>query len=169
MKYNPKRVHILENGQYMEITNEDHEYRKATDAAYAERYFFPIHGDLLEVKREDYEELYRAKERMRYIKRKEIENGTLSLDAFDSEDDNGIDFIPSDDEDVAESVARQDEHAYIRHMVELLPQDERYLIEEHFYKNVSQIELAERLGVDQSTISRRITKICAKLKIFLEN
>lgn len=35
MKYAPKKVFIKENENYIEITNEEHERRKATDEQYA--------------------------------------------------------------------------------------------------------------------------------------
>ena len=170
MKTVPIEVFILENGQYVSITNNEHELRKATDPEYAKRSFYPIQGRLMEVSKQDYDELYRADERMRYVKAVEIKKGQLSLDAFfDDEDDEATDFIPCDDEDIAEQVADKLMIEKLRDCITLLSQEEQYLVIEHFFKNVSQIELGEKLNVDNSTISRRIAKILPKLKKFLEN
>ena len=56
----------------------------------------------------------------------------------------------------------------LRKAVDALPEDEKTLIVRHFYNGVPQTELAKKYGVNQSNISRRISKILAKLKIFLE-
>lgn len=67
MKYAPKKVFIKENGIYIEITNEEHESRKATDEQYAKRKFLPLHGMLMEVDKEFYDEFYRQKDRDEYL------------------------------------------------------------------------------------------------------
>ncbi len=43
------------------------------------------------------------------------------------------------------------------------------ILEEHFIKGISQVELAGFYGVNQSSISRKISRIVKKLKKFLEN
>lgn len=53
--------------------------------------------------------------------------------------------------------------------MDALPEDEKALIVAHFYDEVPQTELAERYGVSQQAISKKIAKIRAKLKKLLEN
>ena len=60
-KYAPRKVFILENGEYVELTYEEFESRKANDPTYEDRYFIPVQGFLLEVSQECYEDFYRAK------------------------------------------------------------------------------------------------------------
>ena len=48
-KYAPRKVFILENGEYVELTYEEFESRKANDPTYEDRYFIPVQGFLLEV------------------------------------------------------------------------------------------------------------------------
>lgn len=38
-KYAPRKVFILENGEYVELTYEEFESRKANDPTYEDRYF----------------------------------------------------------------------------------------------------------------------------------
>ena len=95
-------------------------------------------------------------------------HGLLSIDAFDSEDDNGTDFLQADVEDVSETVAHLQLLDKLRKAVDALPEDEKALIVQHFYDGVPQTELAKKHSVNQSNISRRISKILAKLKNLLE-
>ncbi len=170
MKTVPIEVFIFENGQYVSITNNEHELRKATDPEYAKRSFYPIQGRLMEVSKQDYDELYRADERMRYVKAVEIKKGQLSLDAFfDDEDDEATDFIPCDDEDIAEQIADKLMIEKLRSVLPLLSEDEYVLIHKHYFENIPETELAKFYGVSQQAISKRMLKIRAKLKNFIEN
>ena len=167
-KYAPRKVFILENGGYVELTYEEFENRKDNDPSYESRFFIPIQGFLLEVDREHYEDFYRTKDRLTYLKRLDIKYGLLSIDAFDTEDDNGTDYISDDTEDVADTVAHLLLLDKLRLIIDMLPEDEKELIIAHFYKGKSQTKLAEEYGVNQSNISRRISKILAKIKKLLE-
>ena len=100
-KYAPRKVFILENGEYVELTYEEFESRKANDPTYEDRYFIPVQGFLMEVSKEHYKDFYRAKEREAYLKKLNAKYGLLSIDAFDNEDDNGTDYIQAETEDVA--------------------------------------------------------------------
>ena len=53
-KYAPRKVFILENGEYVELTYEEFESRKANDPTYEDRYFIPVQGFLMEVSKEHY-------------------------------------------------------------------------------------------------------------------
>ena len=92
-EYAPRKVFILENGEYIELTNEEFEHRKVTDPTYADKLFLPVQGCLLETDRTHYADFYRDKERQRYLKKLDEIHGLLSIDAFDNEDDNGTDYI----------------------------------------------------------------------------
>ena len=168
-KYAPRKIFILENGEYIELTNEDFERRKGNDPTYADRYFIPVQGFLLEVSQEHYEDFYRAKERERYIRKLDVKYGLLSIDAFDTDDDNGTDYISGETEDVAETVARLLLLDKLRAAIPMLTKDERKLIKEHFEEGIPQTELAKIYGISQQAVSKRIARICAKLKIILEN
>ena len=93
MKYTPKKVYVKENDNFIEITNEEHESRKATDEQYAERWFVPLQGCLLEVDEQFYIEYYKEYERNRYLAALDRKNRILSIEAFDTEDENGVDFM----------------------------------------------------------------------------
>jgi RNA polymerase sigma factor (sigma-70 family) len=49
-----------------------------------------------------------------------------------------------------------------------LSEDERPLIHELFFNKKSESQIAKSIGVNQSTISRRLSKILSKLKSLIE-
>ena len=169
MKYAPKKVFIKENEIFIEITNEEHESRKATDEQYAKRWFIPLQGCLLEVDEQFYIEYYKEYERNRYLATLDRKNKVLSIEAFDSEDDNGVDFIVDEDEDVERQVTDKLMAEHIRYIVSLLPSDERELIESLYFKGYSERQWSKISGIPQRTICYRKNVILQKLKKILKN
>ena len=169
MKYAPKKVFIKENEIFIEITNEEHKSRKATDEQYAKRWFIPLQGCLLEVDEQFYIEYYKEYERNRYLATLDRKNKVLSIEAFDSEDDNGVDFIVDEDEDVERHVTDKLMIEKLRSVLPLLSDDEQLLIKRHYYENISETELAKIYGITQQAISKKMVKIRTKLKNLIEN
>lgn len=60
MKYAPKKVFILDNGSYTELSYEEFCSLKENDISYADKFFIPLHGMLLEVTEETYRDFYKA-------------------------------------------------------------------------------------------------------------
>ncbi len=169
MKYAPKKVFIKENEIFIEITNEEHESRKATDEQYAKRWFVPLQGYLLEVDEQFYTEYYKEYERNRYLAALDRKNKVLSIEAFDTEDENGADFIVDEDQDVIQQVTDKLMIEKLRSVLPLLSEDELLLVRRHYYDNIPETELAKIYGVSQQAISKRMLKIRAKLKNLMEN
>ena len=169
MKYTPKKVYIKENDNFIEITNEEHESRKATDEQYAKRWFVPLQGCLLEVDEQFYIEYYKEYERNRYLAALDRKNRILSIEAFDTEDENGVDFIVDEDEDVEKQVTDKLMAEKLRSVLLLLSEDEQLLIQRHYYENIPETELAKIYGITQQAISKKMIKIRAKLKNLIEN
>ena len=168
MKYAPKKVFIKENDVYIEITNEEHEARKATDKQYAKRWFVPMHGMLMEVEEEFYKDFYRQKERDDYLSWR-AKNKDISYNDYDTEECSGEDMLIDPDDDVATQVTDKLMLEKLCSVLPLLPEDEYKLIHEHYFLGISQVELSALYGRNQSNISRKIARILEKLKNFLEN
>ena len=168
MKYAPKKVFIKENDVYIEITNEEHEARKATDKQYAKRWFVPMHGMLMEVEEEFYKDFYRQKERDDYLSWR-AKNKDISYNDYDTEECSGEDMLIDPDDDVATQVTDKLMLEKLRSVLPLLPEDEYKLINERYFLGISQVELSALYGRNQSNISRKIARILEKLKNFLEN
>ena len=168
MKYAPKKVFRKENNIYIEITNEEHEARKAMDKQYAKRWFVPMHGMLMEVEEAFYKDFYRQKERDDYLSWR-AKNKDISYNDYDTEECSGEDMLVDPDDDVATQVTDKLMLEKLRSVLPLLPEDEYKLIHEHYFLGISQVELSALYGRNQSNISRKIARILEKLKNFLEN
>lgn len=82
MKYAPKKVFILENGKYKEITYSELQELEQSDKSYAKKFFLPLYGMLMEVTAETYKAYYRDKRRQKYIDERSLLNGDVSYDAL---------------------------------------------------------------------------------------
>lgn len=165
-KQAPRKVFVLENNQYIALTYEEFECRKAHDPAYGSKWFLPVQGCLVETDRPHYSAFYRDKERQKYLNKVERDLGLLSIDAFDS-DAYGTTAYHA--EDVADLLAHEECLRKLQKALRTLNPEERKLIDLHFYQDFSQADIAARLGVSQQAISKRLRKICEKMKKLLEN
>ena len=169
VKYAPKKVFILENGLYKEITYSELKQLEQADKSYMDKLFLPLHGMLMEVTEETYKEYYRDKRRQKYIDERSKLNGDVSYNALDTDEMLGENVFADTKTDVEAEVINKMTVAELRKAFLLLSPDEKALIVEHFFDEKSQIELSKQYGVNQSNISRKINRIISKLKKFLEN
>lgn len=169
MKYAPKKVFILENGVYREISYNELKQLEQADKSYMDKFFLPLHGMLMEVTEETYKEYYRDKRRQKYIDERSKLNGDVSYNALDTDETLGEDILADRRTDVEMQVINQMTVEQLRKAFLLLSPDEKALIIEHFFDEKSQVELSKQYGVNQSNISRKINHIISKLKKFLEN
>ena len=169
MKYAPKKVFILENGNYKEITYGELKQLEQADKSYMDKFFLPLHGMLMEVTEATYKEYYRDKRRQKYIDERSKLNGDVSYNALDTDETLGEDVFADEKTDVEAEVINKMTVAELRKAFFLLSPDEKALIVEHFFDEKSQVELSKQYGVNQSNISRKINRIISKLKKFLEN
>lgn len=168
MKYAPRKVFILHNGEYQEISLEEHIARREADEEYQQKKFIALHGMIMEVSPKDYIAFYRARRRQKYLAEAATERGDVSYDALTTDEYNGENVLVDPAENIAEALVWKATVDKLRLIVSTLPEDEKKLIIAHFYNGKSQTALAEEYGVNQSNISRRIGRILAKIKKLLE-
>ena len=165
----PKKVFVLENGSYTEITYEELCHRKQTDISYSDKLFIFLHGMLMEVTEEAYRDFYRAKRRQKYIAERSRKNGDFSYDMLTTDDFNGEDILVDDSEPLDEQVVRKIMVDKLRCAMFILSENEQELIREIFFEELSERTLAGKYGVSQVAIHKRKVKILNKLKKLLEN
>lgn len=168
MKYSPQKVFILKNKEYIEISYK--EFCKLTEEnSNIERYkyFLPLHGMLMEVTEDSYREFYKDQRRQKYLDERSIQNGDFSYDMLTTDEFNGEEILVDESQDIGEMVADRIMVDKLQQAIHLLSEEERMLIQQHFFLEISQMELSGMYGVNQSNISRRITKILQKLKKYL--
>ena len=168
MKYAPKKVFILENGNYKEITCGELKQLEQADKSYMDKFFLPLHGMLMEVTEEAYKEYYQDKRRQKYIDERSRLNGDVSYNALDTDETLGEDVFADEKTDVEAEVINKMTVAELRKAFLLLSPDERELIKILFIDGVTERKASEIYGVSQVAIHKRKNKILAKLKEFLE-
>ena len=168
MKYAPEKVFVKENNEYVEISYSELCKREATDESYKLKRFLPLHGMLMEVDEEFYEDFYRQKNRDEYLTWR-TKNKDVSYQDYDTEDCSGEDMLVDPDEDIVTQVTDKLMAEHVRYVVSLLPSDERELIEALFFKGFSERQWSRISGVPQRTICYRKNVILQKLKKILKN
>ena len=168
MKYAPKKVFILENGVYKEITYNELKQLEQADKSYMDKFFLPLHGMLMEVTEETYKEYYRNKRRQKYIDERSKLNGDVSYNALDTDETLGEDVFADTKTDEEAEVINKMTVAELRKAFLLLSPDERELIKILFIDGVTERKASEIYGVSQVAIHKRKNKILTKLKEFLE-
>ena len=169
MKYAPRKVYIKENNVYVELSYRDFCRRRESDQRYMDKLFIPVQGCLLEVVREQYADFYRDKERWRYLQKLDTNHKLLSLEGFTDSEGNVIDFVVDEVVDVAETVVRAVMVDRLKATLLLLSDSEQTLIKAIFFEELSEREVGLRLGVTQSVVNKRKSKILAKLRKIMEN
>ena len=170
MNYIPKRVFLLDCGKYIELSYEEFcEKKEETEDFDAKnRRYILIQGMLLEVNEPAYREHYRICRRMRYLMEMEQKVQILSFeDCIEAGIEGSI--LPMETEKSPDAIAEgKDTIQRLRCAIERLTNEERALILAHFFFHATQEELAQRHGVNQSSISRSLQKILSKLRKELE-
>ena len=167
--FTPRKVFILINGEYREITLAEHLDRRETDEEYQQKKFIGIHGMIMEVSESDYTAFYRAKRRQKYLAESAKDRGDVSYDALTTDEFNGENVIIAPEEDVAEQVCRTIMLDKLRSILPMLTENEKELVYAMYYTGLSEREYAKICGVNHNAIHKRKLRILAKLKKFLEN
>ncbi len=167
--FTPRKVFVLTDGEYQEISLQEHLDRRETDEDYQKKRFIALHGMIMEVTPKDYIAFYRARRRQKYLAEAAAERGDVSYDAMTTDEFNGENVLVDPGEDIADALVWQSTLDKLRLVISTLPEDEKKLIKAHFYENKTQTEISEQLGISQQAVSKRILKICAKIKKLIEN
>lgn len=164
MKNAPKKVFVLKNGNYRELSYEDFCLLKEKNISYGDKLFLPLHGMLMEVSPKDYTDFYKSQRRQKYIDERSAGNNDFSYDMLTTDDLNGEDILADESEPLDEQVIRKIMTDKLKFALPLLTEDEQKLIREIFYKGLSERSLAEKYGISQVAIHKRKVKILERLK-----
>lgn len=163
-----KKVFILGNGGYRELSYDEFCILKEADATYADKFFIPLHGMLMEVTAEVYRDFYKSQRRQKYIDERAAENCDFSYDMLTTDDFNGEEILIDNSEDIATEVVHKIMLDKLRNSILLLPDDDQNLIREIFFEKLSERTLADKYDVSQVAIYKRKVKILDKLKKIIE-
>lgn len=169
MKYAPKKVFVLDNGSYTELSYEKFCSHKENDVSYVDKFFIPLHGMLMEVTEETYRDFYKSQRRQKYIDERSVENGDFSYDMLTTADFNGEDILIDTSQEIDETVIHKIMLDKLHDSLVLLSEDEQKLINALFFRNLSEREWSAETGIPQKTINDRKSRILIKLKKLLKN
>lgn len=169
VKYAPKKVFILDNGIYTELSCEEFCSLQENNVSYADKFFIPLHGMLMEVTEETYRDFYKSQRRQKYIDERSVENGDFSYDMLTTADFNGEDILIDTSQEIDEAVIHKIMLDKLHDSLVLLSDDEQKLINALFFRNLSEREWSSETGIPQKTINDRKRRILIKLKKLLES
>ena len=166
VKYAPKKVFVLENGTYLELSYAKFRQQKDT---YQGRHFLPLHGMLMEVSEDAYKAFYKEQRRQKYLNERSNDNGDFSYDMLTMDDFNGEDISVDTVADTQGQAERNLLLDKLRNALEQLSADDRELIQALYINQQTEREYAAQIGVYHNAIHYRKERLLAKLKKLLRN
>ena len=135
---------------------------------YADRYFLPLHGYLLEVSQADYIEFYRDMHRQQYIDKRSKDKQDFYYHALDLEGIQGESIIRDLCANVEEQAIRNIMADKLHIALQLLSDDEQRLVQMLYFEQQTQAHCAKAYGVSQQVISYRKKQIVERLRKIFE-
>ncbi len=161
----PKKVYIMENGSYNEITYEQFCQIRSADEEYKKKHrFIRLHGVLMEVTEKDYKIFYKTRRHQKYLKERAEDKKDISIDALAGEKYGGENMIPDTTENVEMQVERKLMLENLKTCILLLSDESQKIIYLRFYQNLTEAQIGEISGISQQAVSRRIGRIIEKIK-----
>ena len=130
MKYPPRKVFVLEDGMYVELTYAQFNQKKE---CYTGRRFIPLHGMLMEVSESDYKAFYKDKRRQKYLDERSAKNGDFSYDMLTTDEFNGEDILVDMASDTAGDVEKKIMLDNLRLEFKRLSEDEQKIFVSHLW------------------------------------
>lgn len=142
MQYAPRKIFILENGQYIEIDYQRFELMMHQQSEKNKRFFIPLHGMLMEVEEQQYCDFYKDRRRQKYLKEESQKNGEISYDMLTTDEFKGEKILVDSELSVEQLAERNIIRDQLYNSLELLTPDERELIHAMFFEGVTEREYA---------------------------
>ncbi len=134
VKYAPKKVFILSDGKYTEITYEELRCLTEENVQYADKLFIPLHGMLMKVMKDTYRDFYKDKCRQKYLYELSKENREISYDMLTKDEFIGEDILIDRSKDIEAQVELKIMTDKLKKAILSLPEDEKLLICRHYSK-----------------------------------
>lgn len=131
----------------------------------AEKYYVRVRGELVLVTSEVYKACYQTKRRVKTLYEKDERNGLVSYDSMDTEDMLGEETIPDRSlpsvEDAAiDNLLREKLHYCLKQ----LPESDQELLHALYFEELSERQLADKLGIHYMTVHNRKARLLRVLK-----
>ena len=161
VEYTPRKVFVLDDGRYLELSYTEFRQQKGT---YYGRKFIPLHGMLMDA----YKAFYKDKRRQKYLNERSDDNGDFSYDMLTTDEFNGEDILVDEVADTAGQAEKNLLLDKLRQTITLLSADEQRLLHQLFKQRLSERTIADMYSVSQVAIHKQKTRTLAKLKKLLK-
>lgn len=157
-----------EDGGYRPVSYEVIAPDGVRSPEYANRYFLPLHGYLLEVSQQSYLAFYKEQRRYRYTKERAKKKGDISYYQLGSDDTDGESIIRDVLTNVEEEAIRNVMAEKLHIALALLPAEEQLLVHMIYFEQQTEAQCGEVFGVSHQAIHKRKGRILEKLRKILE-
>lgn len=129
------------------------------------KYYIRIPEALVEVSEEVYKASRYMDRHLQTLKEKDMRNRVFSYNALDTDEMLGVEMIPDqsssslEDQVVADVMVTK-----LRRCIELLPDDDKKIIQDIYYEGKSEKEVGKQLGISQKAVSKRLHRTLQKLQ-----
>ena len=161
MKYAPKKVFVLEDGMYLELSYAKFRQQKDT---YQDRWFLPLHGMLMEVSEDAYKVFYKEKRRQKYLNERSNDNGDFSYDMLTTDDFNGEDILMDELADTSRQAEQNILLDKLREGLRQLSPNDRQLIQALYVRQMTEREYAALRSIYHNAVHKQKVRILSKLK-----
>lgn len=130
----------------------------------AEKYTVRVQGSLVEVTEEVYRAYYGIERHLLTLDEKDTRNGKTLYSDLDTDETLGEEMLPDADAVSVEDAAIA--HIFrkrLRGALALLPSSERKLIDDIYFRNLSERQVSEKTGVHYMTVHNRKVRVLKKL------
>lgn len=132
-------------------------------------YFINLGYAIMETTEDNYLSYYKDWARERYINRLDKQNQLLSFDALDSDEFNGSDIVVDSSENFEDVIDRKLMAQRLPELISRLNEAEKELIIDYYFRNISEREMEQKLGIPRKTLCYRRIQILKRLKKYFEN
>ncbi len=166
MAFTPKKVFVLENGNYEEISYVELQKREKTLQEYSRKKYLPLWGTLMEVSKEEYDDYYKMENRRKYLCKRAKHNGEFSYESLDTEEFIGEDILIDEVQNPQDRIEQEDNLHILRQALDSLTENERRFLSLFFEEGESERTLAKKFGVSNIAIHKRKQRIFEKIRKF---
>ena len=132
-------------------------------------YFVNLGYAIMETTKENYLSFYKDYRRHRYLAEEAAKFGELSYDALDNNEFSGSDIVIDTSENFEDVIDRKLMAQRLPEMISRLNEAEKELIIDYYFRNISEREMEQKLGIPRKTLCYRRIQILKRLKKYFEN
>lgn len=161
MRYAPRKIFIIEDGEYIETSYE--KYQNIIEKNPMRR-FWLFGGMLMEVSEEDYVQMNREKSRMQYQCKMAKKMGEFSYDSVGAEDFDGAVILVDHSLDVSEVVEQRIMVDKLHEAIQLLSEEDAELIQALYFDELSEREYAREKSISHTAVQKRRKRVVGKIR-----